>query len=267
MKPRVLTYDIAGDGDPLVLVPGGLTGWLSWIPHQERLSDRYRVIRVQPIHNELGTAGKAGDPSYTRDTERESLLLTLDELEIERSHFAGWSRGGKALIDFTAVHPGRVISLTLVEPAAYWILEELGETDFVLERLIRHIHRMAGATVTEDDLAAFLSSAGFADDPGRAREGPYWDRALPHRMALSWASDESMGSDFSVADVATIRCPVLLTRGTRTERWERRVVEILGTHIPDVRVAEFEGGHAHHIESLEPFLVELDTHLRARQAV
>ena len=129
MKPRVLKYDVAGKGDPLILVPGGLTGWLSWIPHQERLSDRHRVIRVQPIHNELGTAGKVGDPSYTRETERESLRLTLDELGIEQADFAGWSRGGKALIDFTAVHPSRVRSLTLVEPAAYWILEELGETD------------------------------------------------------------------------------------------------------------------------------------------
>ena len=81
---------------------------------------------MQPIHNELGTAGKPGDPSYTRETERESLRLTLDHLEIEEADFAGWSSGGKALIDFTAVYPSRVRSLALVEPAAYWILEELG---------------------------------------------------------------------------------------------------------------------------------------------
>ncbi len=267
MKPRVLAYDVAGEGDPLILVPGGLTGWLSWIPHQERLSDRYRVIRVQPIHNELGTAGRPGDPSYTRDTERESLLLTLDELGIERSHFAGWSRGGKALIDFVAVHPDRVTSLTLVEPAAYWILEELGEKDVVLERLIRHMRAMAGAIVTEDDLAFFLSSAGFVGDSDGARGDPYWDRAVPHRMALSWLSEESMGSDVSVAGLGKIRCPVLLTKGTTTEPWEARVVDLLAEHLSDARVAEFEGGHAHHIESIDPFLEELENHLLAHQAV
>jgi len=57
MEPRVLRYDLKGQGEPIVLVPGGLTGWQSWIPHQERLADRYRVVRVQPIHNELGSAG------------------------------------------------------------------------------------------------------------------------------------------------------------------------------------------------------------------
>jgi pimeloyl-ACP methyl ester carboxylesterase len=100
VKPRVLAYDIAGEGDALVLVPGGLTGWVSWIPHQERLSTRYRVIRVQPIHNELGSAGEPGDPSYIPEVERESLRLTLDELGIQQADFVGWSGSGKALIDF-----------------------------------------------------------------------------------------------------------------------------------------------------------------------
>lgn len=37
MEPRVLRYDDRGGGEAIVLVPGGLTGWLSWMPHQERL--------------------------------------------------------------------------------------------------------------------------------------------------------------------------------------------------------------------------------------
>jgi len=65
MRPRLLTVDVAGEGEPLVLIPGGITGWLSWIPHQERLSDRYRTIRVQPIHNEQGSAGIKGDSLRT----------------------------------------------------------------------------------------------------------------------------------------------------------------------------------------------------------
>jgi len=65
MEPRMLTHEVKGEGDPVVLVPGGLTGWVSWVPHAERLSARWRTIRVQPIHNELGSAGHPGDPSYT----------------------------------------------------------------------------------------------------------------------------------------------------------------------------------------------------------
>ena len=126
MEPRGLLLDDRGAGDPLVLVPGGLTGWVSWVPHQERLVDRHRVIRVQPIHNELGAKGVPGDPGYTAAVERESLRLTLDALELERPHLVGWSGGGLALIEFAIEYPERVRSLTLVEPAASWVLEQLG---------------------------------------------------------------------------------------------------------------------------------------------
>jgi hypothetical protein len=76
MEPRPLATDVAGEGEPLVLIPCGMTDWLSWIPHQERLSGRYRTIRVQPIHNELGSAGVLGDPSYTWEVAVESMPIT-----------------------------------------------------------------------------------------------------------------------------------------------------------------------------------------------
>jgi pimeloyl-ACP methyl ester carboxylesterase len=100
MRPRVLRHDVSGEGEPLVLVPGGLTGWLSWLPHTERLSATRRTVRVQPLHNELGSAGQPGDPRYTAETERESLRLTLDELGLDRPDLAGWSGGGRALLEF-----------------------------------------------------------------------------------------------------------------------------------------------------------------------
>jgi hypothetical protein len=52
VKPTVLQHDENGQGEPIVLIPGGLTGWLSWIPHQERLADRYRASRVARIPRE-----------------------------------------------------------------------------------------------------------------------------------------------------------------------------------------------------------------------
>jgi pimeloyl-ACP methyl ester carboxylesterase len=140
----------------LVLIPGGLTGWVSWIPHQERLSDRYRIIRVQPIANELGSAGMPGDPSYTREVAVESLLLTVDHLEIERAHFAGWLAGGKGLLDFAIVHPGRLMSMTLVKPAADWILALVGDSDREHQESTEFLYSMAGQSVSDDDLASFL---------------------------------------------------------------------------------------------------------------
>jgi pimeloyl-ACP methyl ester carboxylesterase len=60
---RAMKYEIAGDaGDPVVLVPGGLTGWLSWKPHAERLARTRRVVRVQLLPVELGLTGVLTTP-------------------------------------------------------------------------------------------------------------------------------------------------------------------------------------------------------------
>lgn len=261
MRPRVLRYDVSGEGSPLVLIPGGLTGWVSWAPLQVLLARTRTAIRVQPIYNELGSAGQPRDPGHSRHVELESLLLTLHELGIDRADFAGWSAGGKMLLDFAVANPGAIRSLTLIEPAASWILDELGEIDPELRDYNHYLWGLAGKEITEDDLAIFLSSAGFSADPAQARADPYWRRALPHRMTLSWLDEGLMATDMSIADLRTIRAPALVTKGTVTEPWERRVVDLLGEHLLHARVVEFEGGHAHHLENADAFVAEMENHL------
>jgi len=85
-------------------------------------------------------------------------------------------------------------------------------------------------------------------------------------MTLSWLSEKLMGSDLSVADLAAVECPVLLTKGTETGRVERRVVDLLALHLSSARVVELEGSHAHHIESIDRFLEALEKHLEASLA-
>ncbi|HZI74163.1 MAG TPA: hypothetical protein VFD73_09105, partial [Gemmatimonadales bacterium] len=47
MEARILEHDQAGAGEPpLVLVPGGLTGWDGWLPLVPALSASRRVVRV-----------------------------------------------------------------------------------------------------------------------------------------------------------------------------------------------------------------------------
>ncbi|WP_251096540.1 hypothetical protein [Streptomyces sp. Caat 7-52] len=77
---------------------------------------------------------------------------------METADFAGWSAGGRALVEFALARPERVRTLTLVEPAAYWILDGLGESDPGVARLNRFLHGLAGQDVSEDDPAAFLAA-------------------------------------------------------------------------------------------------------------
>jgi pimeloyl-ACP methyl ester carboxylesterase len=263
MEPRALVHEVKGDGEPVVLIPGGLTGWVSWIRHAERLSARWRTIRVQPIHNELGSAGRPGVPGYTVETERESLRMTLDALGIERAHFAGWSAGGKALIEFALAYPQRIRTLTLVEPEAYWITEQLGVPDPDVERTDAFMHSLFGKDITEDDLATFLEISGLASSKEEARSDPYWERAVPHRMTLSWLSPLLKPSGRSIEELANIRCPVLLVKGTVTTAGDKRVVDALGERLPHATVLELPGDHASHIQSIDAFLEAFEKHLAA----
>ena len=261
MNPEGLRSDDKGEGDSIVLVPGGLTGWLSWIPHQERLADRHRVIRVQPIHNERGSAGQPGEPGYTAEVEREAFRMTLDDLGLERAHLAGWSGGGKALLEFAMEYPQRVRTLTLVEPAAYWILEQLGEHDEVIDELNAFIHALFGREVSENDLATFLELAGFVARRSEARSHPNWDRWAPHRMALSWQGEELDHPARTVEDLVRVTAPTLLVKGTVTRDWLKEVVDVLGERVPNATILELEGDHACHIQSIDAFLAAFEGHL------
>lgn len=239
----------------MILIPGGLTGWISWEPHQVRLADSYRVIRVQPIHNELGSAGVPGDLSYSADVEIESLRMTLELLGIDEMALAGWSRGGGTALEYALEHQSQVRSLTLIEPEAPWVLggvesshSGLGPEDEAF------VEGIAGHSVSEDDLARFLTIFGLARDPAQARAHPAWSSWVEHRNTLSWPFQESADPDRSIDDLERIQCPVLLVMGTDSAPRDRAMVTALDTLLPDARLLELDGGHASHIESIDHFL-------------
>lgn len=259
-EPRVLQTHEAGEGPSLVLLPGGLTGWQSWIRHQEELARSYRTVRVQPIHNQRGTAGEPGIEGYDIDVEIRCLKATLDHLGIREADFAGWSSGGRALLELAVVHPEMIRSLTLIEPAAGWVLASAGTSHPDLEAVLDLLYERFGKEITEGDLATFLSRVGLTDDPDAAREHPAWENWLGHRMALSWVPPESMRRR-SLDELASIRLPTLVVRGSPPDSWLGQVAGIVADTLPRAELLELEGGHAPHIVSYEQFMEGLKQHL------
>ena len=109
----VMKTEVSGRGRPLVLVPGGLTGWLSWKPHAERLSAEYRVVQVQLLNVDLGLRKERLPNDYSVDMEVRALSAALDKEGIEEADFAAWSFGAEITLSFAIANPGRVRTLTL----------------------------------------------------------------------------------------------------------------------------------------------------------
>ncbi len=259
MEVRVLEQDQAGSGEPpFVLLPGGLTGWQSWLPLVPPLAELRRVVRVQPIVNAEGIAGRVGDGSYDAAIERESLLLTLASAGVDEMHLVGWSNGGRMALDLALAQPQRVRTLTMIEPAAWWLATDNDES---ARRFADFVGRCAGRELSDDAVVEeFLLTAGFAEGVD-FRQLPQWDFWSSCRQSLSWYDERTQCSAaMGIEGYERLAAPTLLIRGTSTAPWLRAVVDRLADGLPDATVVDLQGGHACLLESARDFVAALRAH-------
>jgi pimeloyl-ACP methyl ester carboxylesterase len=254
-----LEQDQAGSGEPpFVLLPGGLTGWQSWLPLVPSLVELRRVVRVQPLVNAEGIAGRVGDGSYDAAIERESLLRTLAVAAVGEMHLVGWSNGGRMALDLALAQPQRVRTLTMIEPAAWWLVTDSDES---ARQFADFVSRCAGCELNDDAVVEeFLLTAGFAEGVD-FRQLPQWDFWSSCRQSLSWYGERTQRSAAAgIEGFERLPIPVLLVRGTSTAPWLRAVVDLLADRLPIATVVDLQGGHACLLESAEAFVAALRTH-------
>lgn len=259
MGQNILLHELKGHGAPIVLVPGGLSGWLSWIPHAERLSKERMVVRVQLRSVELAEAGDPFPEDYGVLTERGALLATVDHLGLDSFDLAGWSFGGLISLAFALEYPERVRTLTLIEPEAPWILRALGHAADTLAGNEAYDRSLKGRDITVNDLEDFLVRAGFGAPGDDFESLPSWPVWVRNRQVLS-----IIGTLWDYTDtlerLRALDIPVLVVKGTDTTEQDSAVVHDLVATVPHGRLLELPGGHASHIENMDRFLQEMTGH-------
>src|SRR5690242_20296654 len=113
----MLTHEVHGSGEPLVLVHGLTHRRQAWYPVLEHLTDHREVILFDlPGHGEShDLVVRDGD---LQGTLRDELTEFFDALGLDRPHIAGNSLGGR--ISLEAAADGLVRSATTLSPAAFW---------------------------------------------------------------------------------------------------------------------------------------------------
>ncbi len=104
-------YEVHGQGEPLVLIPGLRTDVSEYIRIIDGLSDKYRVIALD--NRGAGRTDKPDMP-YTIDMMAGDAAGLLDGLGIKRAHILGVSMGGRIAAALTLARPDLVRSLILV---------------------------------------------------------------------------------------------------------------------------------------------------------
>jgi pimeloyl-ACP methyl ester carboxylesterase len=254
-----MQLDVAGEGPPLVLVGGGLTGMQSFEPHRARLAGERRVIRAQLLSVQYGLENRPLPPGYSLRMESEALANALAELKLEGPvDLVAWSYGAATTLDYALNHPERIRTLTLIEPPAFWALEATGRLD---EQSAREKEALSALNagmkedVNEDQLVSFMRQAAIVPPGAAPQSMPQWPGWFKHRRSLRGNDGPLLHTD-SAARLKALRAPVLLVKGTGSSHFLHAIIDALAATLPDARVIELPGGHAPQIVAMDRFLAQ-----------
>jgi pimeloyl-ACP methyl ester carboxylesterase len=259
-----MPFDAKGSGRPLVLVGGGLTGYASWIPHQERLAATRRVVRVQPLAVQFGLDERALPETYSVKMESGALAATIEALGAEGPvDVVAWSYGAAITLEYALDNPSRIRTLTLIEPPAFWTLDATGSWDAESRKESEDLRALyaemkARGTVSEDDLATFVRAVAICPPDKNPRELPGWPAWLKHRRSLL-SGDAPWGVHDTKDRLTAFDRPVLLVKGTGSSHFLHRIIDALAQTMPRSEVVELPGGHAPQIVAMDAFLSRLST--------
>ena len=181
-------YDVQGDGEPLVLLHGGMASVPErWIPF---FAPRFRVIAPEQM-GQGRTADLGERPFHYHDMAEDTVAL-MRHLGVERAAVVGYSDGGIVGLDIAIHHPQRVSKLVTTGSTARFE----GNTPETQEFL----RTLDPTSEPVWDEYAELSPDG-AD---------HWPVVL-ERLKPMWAAEPN----FSDEDLRAIEAPTLLIIGDR----------------------------------------------------
>ncbi|MDQ4078560.1 MAG: alpha/beta fold hydrolase [Chloroflexota bacterium] len=128
-------YQVAGAGEPVVLVHGlsGSTKW--WAKNIEALARHFRVHLIDLI----GFGGSQGRSRFVLSEAAGVLAEWMDQIGIEPANVVGHSMGGYISAELAADFPGRVDRLVLVDAAGLPFGYNYPKHAFGLLRVLRHL--------------------------------------------------------------------------------------------------------------------------------
>lgn len=236
-------YEVAGEGDPVVLIHGGYGDRRMWDEQIGPLSRLFKVVRYD--HRGFGRSSRPhGVYSPASD-----LTALLDHLGIERAHLVGNSMGGTFAIDFALMHPERVRSLTLINagadgyPYATEDLERLGD-----------VFRAAESGSAETAITLFITNPML----DVARTMPKVRRAVELMLndnrgiftLAAWPQQKLTPPAYS--QLGGIMVPTLAIIGAQDAAGARAASNATAVSIPGSKIERVEGGdHLVHMEKPE----------------
>lgn len=237
-----LSYELTGDGDPVVFLHAGGMDARMWEGQVEAFTRTHTVIRC-----DLRGSGKSAPPRLPFSAS-DDVLAVLRHLGIERTSIVGSSLGGRTAIDLAIEHPELVDRLVLVSSGLSGFQFSADYQQAVVDVL--------GPLATGNEhgfVEAFLDST----------LGPRAEEAQPlvARMLIDNQSLFTGGAAFlqtveppALERLAAIIAPTLVLAGEFDHPDIRAIASLLAAAIENAREVVIAGaGHMANLDAPEEF--------------
>jgi len=234
----VLHFIERGNGEPLILLHGGVGDYSSWRAQVDSFSHHYRVISYSRRYN-YPNENPSTTENHSPYIEADDLFGLVRELRLDRVHLVGLSAGALTALVFAVQHPQMVKSLVLAEPPLHEWVKELPGGMVAYEEFITRVWEPVTDAFRQGDTVQAMRI--FVDGLASTRR---FDHLAPEARssimrnaraieALTRSSDPF--SNLSREQVRGLDIPTLIVTGENTIKIHRLVNEELARLLPNVK--------------------------------
>lgn len=240
-----IAYEIAGEGEPLLMIMGFLSDSRMWILQTPAFSPYYRCVTFD--NRGVGRSSSPPGP-YEMEQMANDALAVLDDAGIDRAHVLGISMGGAIAQHVALKAPERIRSLTL---AATWChpnewLTRLGEmgriaSEFSREAFARSVLLWLFTprlVIEQPNILLTIEQMILAEPPP--------PETFVNQIAAVHAHDTE-------SQLRQITAPTLVLGARRDFMVPPELAERIHRAIPGSRFELLEGGHAFSAENSAEF--------------
>ena len=236
-----LSYNVRGDGQPLILIAGFATAQNAWFPLLRAFIKHYRVVTFD--NRGIGGSDKPAGPYSTKMMARDTIAL-MDHLGIDRAHILGGSMGGMIAQHIAIDHPQRVDKLILFSTSAGGqplrdMLFDLAEA--TTPNWKRSSSDLAGADLRK--LTAAIASRSFNQPFNRLVIVPLARLMLKLDATKVPAGQLDAMMTHDVLDrLNLIKAPTLVMTGSKDRLMPAQSSEMLSSRINGAKLVVIDGG-------------------------
>lgn len=255
-------YQESGQGQAIVFVPGSFSTGSSWRNISTPLSERYRTITTS-----LSGYGKTQERRKPDGIHMEGEMDVLETVLKKADapvHLVAHSFGAWVALALAMRRAPKLLSLTLLEPTAFNLLDLGGES-----ALHQEVHGMTRRYFNEWDNGNKQAVRHVIDFYGAAGTFDAYPPAVQEKLIgqtptniLDWKT--GYADTMQLADLAAVKVPILVVCGGASHQAMQRCNQLLADHLPQAKIMALEGANHFMIGTHAPDLTRaIEQHIRA----